>query len=73
MRGGSKRSMENYLKKLLAESVLDNAASGTCSEETAEACGTASGGGHGNRAARVQSAARVQAAGDRPFDPALSV
>ncbi len=60
------------LKKLLAEAVLDNAALKDLLGNSAEACGTADGGGPADGRARAEPAARVQAGGDRPFDSALS-
>src|SRR5882672_4306349 len=44
----------------------------TCSEKTSKACGTANRGEPADRAARVESATRMQAGGDRSFDVALS-
>lgn len=60
------------LKKLLAEAMLDNAALKYILGKTAKACGTTAGGGARYRAARVQSAPRVQADRNRSFGFALS-
>src|SRR5712672_2968826 len=63
------------LKRLLAESMLDNAALKDLlgSEKTSEACGAASSSDSGNGASRAESAARVRAGGVGPFDFALPV
>jgi putative transposase len=59
------------LKKLLAESMLDNAALKDLLGKTSEACGAASGSGQGDGASRAESAARVQAGRAGSFDAAL--
>jgi putative transposase len=60
------------LKKLLAESMLDNAALKDILGKTTDACGTAFGSGPGDRAARGEPRPHEQADRDRSFGSALS-
>jgi putative transposase len=59
------------LKRLRADSLLDNAALKDILGKTFEACGAASSSDAGNGASRAESAARVRASGVGPFDSAL--
>ena len=61
------------LKRLLADSLLDNAALKDLLGKTSEACGAARSGDEGDGASRAESATCVRAGRVGSFDPAISV